>query len=209
MFLPEPNGSDFVPPPAGNHAAICFRFIDLGTQLIESKMYGNKEQRTVLISWELPAEHMEDGKPFTVSRRYNWSMHEKSMLRHDLESWRGRAFTNEDFAGPNRFNVKNIIGAPCMINIVHNQKDGSTYGNIAGVTPLPKGMPKPVAINPQVYFSLEPPFFIADVLEGLSDKLKETIRKSPEYSHLTNGKLAAKPSGPVSGMDNFDDPIPF
>ena len=42
---------------------------------------------------------MPDGKPFLVRRRYTASLHEKSALRKDLESWRGRAFTNVELDG--------------------------------------------------------------------------------------------------------------
>lgn len=211
MFIPEPNGSNFTPPPAGNHVAICYRFIDLGTQMVEWKGT-RKTQRKVLITWELPNELMTEGelagKPFTIGQRYTWSMSEKSNLRHDLEAWRGKAFTNDDFAGPNRFNIKNIIGKSCMVNIVHSDKDGTTYANIAGVTPVPKGMTIPAAINDPVYFALDPPFFDASVLEKLSDKLKETIKSSPEFREMMNGGRPNQKTDVPPGHPDFDDEIP-
>lgn len=211
MYLPEPTGQQFKPPPAGNHAAICYRFIDLGTQLVEWKGT-QKTQRKVLISWELPTELMIDGdlagKPFTIGRKYTWSMSEKSSLRHDLEAWRGRAFTNDDFAGPQRFNVKNILGKACLINVVHTEKDGNTYANIGGVSPIPRGMAIPDGVNEIVYFTLDMPFFDARTLDGLSDKLKETIKASPEYRDLMSGTRSSVKVGDVA--DQFvDDPIPF
>ena len=37
MYVPKPDGGNFTPVPAGNHVAICYRFIDLGTQTVEWK----------------------------------------------------------------------------------------------------------------------------------------------------------------------------
>lgn len=210
MFVPKPEGGNFTPPPAGNHVAICYRFIDLGTQIVEWKG-AQKHQRKVLISWELPNELMTEGEyagnPFTIGRRYTWSMSEKANLRHDLESWRGKAFTDDDFSGPNRFNVRNIIGKPCMISIVHETKEGSTYANIKGLAAMPKGVSAPSPINPPVYFSLEREFFDNSVLDALSDKLKETIKGSPEYREIVDNAYKR----PQSNGDTvaLDDDIPF
>lgn len=212
MELPQPNDSNFTPPPAGSHAAICFRFIDLGTQMVEWKGT-RKTQRKVLLSWELPEERMETGEPFMIGRKYTWSMSDKAALRAHLQSWRGKAFTDDDFAGPNRFNIKNVLGKACLINIVHEAKDGGgVYANIAGISPMPKGMPVPQGVNPIVYFSLERHLFDATVLDKLSDKLKETIKGSPEYHELMtparqNGG-EAPPANP-SDYGAFDDEVPF
>lgn len=210
MYLPEPNGKEFTPPPAGTHAAICYRFIDLGTQLVEWK--GTKKtQRKVLIGWELPTELMEDGKPFTVSRRYTWSMSDKSNLRHDLEAWRGKSFTQDDFAGPNRFNIRNILGKACLLSIVHETKDDKTYANLKGVSSLPKGMAAPEPISEQVYFALEKPLFDAAILATLSDKLQETIKGSPEYKELTHPSehVEGDPRGDGQRTYELDDDITF
>lgn len=208
MYLPEPSGKTFALTPAGNHVAVCYRFIDLGTQAVEW-MGQKKLQHKVMISWELPNELMTEGEhagqPFTMHQRYTWSMSDKSNLRHVLESWRGRAFTEEDFTGPKRFNVKNIVGKPCMLSIVHETKNGNTYANIMGVASMPKGMEAPTLINPPVYFALEKDGYDAAVFESLSDKLKETIKASPEYRELVEG-VPAKPHAPEPGLD---DEIPF
>lgn len=209
MYLPKPDTGSFAPPPAGNHVAICYRLIDLGTQIVEWQGV-KKTQRKVLISWELPNELMTEGdyagQPFTIGRRYTWSMSEKANLRHDLESWRGKAFTDDDFVGPNRFNARNIIGKPCMLSIVHESKDGNTYANIKSVAAMPKGMTAPPMINTPIYFTLERDGFDNVVLDGMSDKMKETIKASPEYRELIGG--TPQPTGNGENV-SFDDDIPF
>jgi hypothetical protein len=132
-------------------------------------------------------------------------MSEKATLRHYLESWRGRAFTEADFTGPNRFDMKNVIGKPCLLSIVHTHKDGKTYANISSISGLPKGMAAPVAVNEQVYFSLEKDRFDPLVLDGLSDKLKETIKNTPEYRELIEGV----PPRSYEAGDDFGDEVPF
>jgi hypothetical protein len=210
MYLPNPSGGNFTPVPAGNHIAICYRLIDLGTQIVEWKG-AKKNQRKVLISWELPNELMTEGEyegqPFTTGRRYTWSMSEKASLRHDLESWRGRSFTEEDFSGPNRFNAANIIGKPCMLSIVHETKEGSTYSNIKSVAAIPKGMPVPAPVNKPIYFTLEGDEYDPAVLESLSEKLQEIIKSSPEYRELIDDK--PHKSDYNGDSRDLDDEVPF
>lgn len=128
-------GTNFAPAPAGTHAAVCVDVVDLG--VIESKWNGKTlTQHKIKIVWQIE-EDRDDGKPFQVSRRYTLSLHEKAGLRKDLESWRGRAFTDEELQG---FDVETVIGVGCLLNVIHNVKDGSTYANVAGVMKLPKNM---------------------------------------------------------------------
>lgn len=183
MHLPKPTeGGDFAPPPAGAFAAICYRFIDLGTQ---TTTFNNetKRARKVMLSWELTDtdERMEDGRPWTISQRYTWSMHEKATLRKTLESWRGKGFEESDF-GEGGFDVRKLLGAPCMLSLVHAEKGDKTYTNISAVTKLPKGLPPGTLVNEQIYFSLDD--FKAETLAKLSDSLQSTIKSSPEYQAL-------------------------
>lgn len=211
MHLPKPNDSgDFTPPPPGIHPAICYRFIDLGTQ---QTIYQGlaKQQRKVLLSWEItdPDVRMDDGRPFTISQRYTWSMSEKATLRKTLESWRGKPFADSDF-GPDGFDTRNLIGAPCMLSIMHVSKDGKTYANISAVTRLPKQMSAGELVNEQVYLSLEPDEFDPVTLAALSDTLQATIKASPEYQALGNGSADTSYHAPMSENpgDGLDD-IPF
>jgi hypothetical protein len=210
MYIPEPSGGDFELAPAGAHVATCFRFIDLGTQLIDYQGQ-KKTQRKVLLSWELSEERLTKGEfagqPFTMGKKYTWSMSEKASLRKDLESWRSRAFVEADFKGPNRFNIRNVVGAACLLQISHEDNDGKTYANIKAITSLPKGMQKPEPINKPVYFCLEKEFFDNSVLDGLSDKLKEIIKVSPEYLELTG--VSQGPQAKESFPFNPDLDTPF
>lgn len=211
MKLPANTGSDFAPPPAGTHYAICYRVIDIGTQQVEwqGKI---KHQRKVILSWELPSEKMDDGQPFSIHQRYTLSSSEKSRLRQDLESWRGLKFTEADF-GPGGFDIKKLLGVPCLLNIVHAIKDDHTYANIAAIVKPPKGTPLQSLTNPLVYLDLDD--FDADTFESLSEGLRGTIMKSPEYQEAISGKKSRphddEPPPRDSEHDGLDDgsDIPF
>ena len=213
MKLPASNGADFTQPPAGTHVAICYRVIDLGTQ--ESEYKGEKKrQHKVLVSWELPSELIPDGdhkgEPFTQHQRYTLSSHEKATMRKHLESWRGRAFTEAELE---TFDMKNMLGKPCFLNLIHETRGGKTYCNIAAIMALPKGTPVPALKNPSQYLSLEGMLdsdFDA-VMGKLSDGLRETIKKSPEYNELMNrrSRPAEHIAEAANGAPDMDDEIPF
>lgn len=183
------NDKKFDNPPPGTYGAVCYRVIDLGTQ--EVKWEGEtKYQRKVYIGFELD-EKMEDGRPYVAGRKFTVSLHEKAALRQFLKGWRGRDFTDEELMG---FNPQKLIGAPCMLSLVQS----GDYVNITSAAKLPKGMVAPKITNPSVYLSLDE--FDEKAYDGLSNSMKETISKSPEYQHLKSSKS--------SGFDGMEDDIP-
>lgn len=215
-FLPAPNDTQFEMPPAGTHLAVCYRVIDLGTQ--EGSYMGQpKRQHKIMISWELPDEKMGDGRPFTISQRYTWSMSEKAALRRDLESWRGTPFTERDF-GAGGFDIKNILGKSCLLNIVHTEKNGKHYANISSIARLMKGMQAPAKTENEIFYlwldstEWEPANF-----HKLSAGMQGVIMKAPEYHALLNGHDEPTPTDdpddfharPSLKDEFYSDPVPF
>lgn len=133
-------GADFIPAPAGTWSAICVDVVDLG---IVEVTWGKeaKRQHKIRIAWQIE-ERREDNKPFLVSKRYTLSLHEKASLRKDLESWRGRAFSDAELEG---FDVENVIGISCYLSVIHTKKDGKTWANISAIMKLPKGAQAPAS----------------------------------------------------------------
>lgn len=194
MHLPKPDSGNFELTPAGTFPARCYRFIDLGSHPQEFKGESKGLRRLVMIGFELCDEFMSDGRPFTIHKRYTFSMHEKANMRKDLEAWRGAKFTDADF-GENGFDTRNLIGVPAILTIVHSEGGENTYANIAGIGKAMKGMVFPELVNPPCYVALEPDLFDKAAYDTLSDKLKETIGKSPEWQKLNglrNGYAQAK-----------------
>lgn len=207
MYLPEPNESNFTPLAAGTYTATCYRFIDKGTHQTEYQGQ-QKTRREIMIGWEIANEFMDDGKPFTISKTYTWSMAEKATLRKDLEAWRGKPFVADDFKGPNRFNTKKLIGVPCTLTVSAQEgRDGKEYTKVTAVGQVMKGMKPPALINRTAYLSLDAADFDRDVFNDLSDKLRETIAKSPEYLALTQGEYSNEYRGADRAPEDQD--IPF
>ena len=203
LVIPQETSGSYERPPEGNHVAVCCSLVDLGTQ--HSETY-NKNQRKILIEWELAEETKEDGTPFYVDQIYTFSMNEKSTLRKDLESWRGVRFSADDFG---KFELSNLIGKGCMLNVVHTEKGDKVYANIASIARLPKGMPAPsLQVSPRV-FSLEPSEYDPDGMIGLRDKIVEKIKSSPEWAKLNTGRVATHAAVAVDPVYEEVDEVPF
>lgn len=196
--------------PAGTHAARCYSIIDMGTQLTEFQGE-RKSARKVLLRWELLGEErMADGRPFIAAKRYTASLHEKAQLRKDLAAWRGRDFTPDELKG---FELDKILGAHCLVNLLHVEKGGRDYCNIVSIMPLPKGMPKPEGVNDLQVFDLDK--FDQAAFAKLSDGLQEKILLTPEYQAvIAKPARPAAPAAPTPGaapgpFDDFEDDVPF
>lgn len=132
------SGKVITPAPAGVAPGVCCDVIDLG--MVTEEYDGKKRSsHKVVLVWQIDEINPETGKRFTVGKRYTASLHEKATLRKDLQSWRGRAFTNEELAG---FDLDHVLNVCALLNVVHNNKDGKTYANVEAVMPLPKGSQK-------------------------------------------------------------------
>jgi len=198
--------------PAGTHIARCVRLIDLGTQ--HDEFQGKpKILQKIRIGWELPYERAifseEKGEQaFLIDKEYTLSLGEKANLRHDLEGWRGRAFTEEELAG---FDLTTIVGKACMITVVHKKSaDGTkTYDRVTSVSSVPKdpATKKTMACPPQ-----ENPTVIYDIADGQNNVfdelpawIQDKIKDSDEFKNMTGG---GDKGSPVNESEDEDD-IPF
>lgn len=172
--------------PAGNHVARCYQMIDIGS-VDESFNGETKHMHKVSIGFELPNEtrvfKQENGEqPFVVSKEYTLSLHEKSRLRQDLKSWRGKDFTDKEAEA---FDIAKLLGVPCMLNVIHvTAKNGNTYAQISGITPVPKGLVCPPQVNKNQLLAFDE--FNEELFNGLPDFLKDKIKSSDEYKALKN-----------------------
>lgn len=169
---------------AGAHRACCIGIYDLGTQ---HNATWNKEIHKVMLTWELGDEFIdtdEGQKPMVISQQFTLSLSEKANLRKSLESWRGRPFTPEELAG---FDMKKVLGAACMLSVIHNQKDGKTYANISAIMAMPKGMPPFKPVNPLRFFSMEEDRVLPD---DMPNWIKKIIENSVEFRLGTDEQQA-------------------
>lgn len=173
-------GGDFKRLPAGSHIAVCDLVAYLGMQ---EGMFGSKEQ--VYVRYEVPAERVEyekDGQrlegPIVIGKTYTLSMHQKANLRKDLESWRGKAFTDTE---AENFDIASLLGKACLLSVVESFKEGKTYSNIAGVGGLPKGTKAPKAENPLICYDGTEAAVLKKLPEWIQKKIADQIPQ--EYSN--------------------------
>lgn len=217
-FYVEDKGGNFERCPSGMHLARCYRIVDLGTQ--KSEYMGQvKYLHKIMLGWEIHGMHddgtpikMQDGRPFGIFKNYTLSWSEKANLRLDLQSWRGKPFTQEEMR---KFDLKNVLGAWCMLNIIERpgKSDGKMYTNVDGVTPVPAMIKQnglPTAVNKNELFKIDEPDM--EMFNGFSDNLKAKISSSPEWQKLQGKAQApaqAPQSAPAGKFDDMDDDIPF
>lgn len=203
----KPKGSaDFAPVPAGNHVAICNAIVDLGLQPGSAQYPEAKHQ--LYVRFELPTERIKYGKdgeqregPMSIGRTFTASMHEKASLRKFIEAWFGKAFGSDDRAG--EFDLALLLDKKCLLNVTHVERGERTFANIAGASPIPRGMKSDYKReNEMLFFDLENPD--EDVFLTLPEWLMEKINKRIEQ------KPNAKPKpSPTEAAVDFDDEIPF
>lgn len=174
--------------PAGNYMARCYQMLQIGT--VEELYLGEKKMlHKVRIGWELPTElkvfKEEKGEqPLVISQEYTLSMHEKATLRKMLASWRGKDFTEKE---AECFDITALIGAPCMLNIIHkpSKKDPSrSYEQIGSISPMPKGVKCPDAINPPQCLQFDN--FDLSLFDRLPEFIQTKVKSSVEYKKMIN-----------------------
>lgn len=182
-------GAGFEAPPVGVHPALCIDVIDLGEVKTPFKdnLGRDKVQHQINIVWQLHVEDENgniltrtDGKAFRLSNFYNLSLNEQANLRKDLESWRGKAFTEEEVA--EGFDVEKLIGVPCQINVVEQKGK-------AKVTAVMKASRR----DPEI--EVDPDFTREKDRPGGRDV------RSPAADGATNGKAGAKSTAPKQSGD--------
>lgn len=195
--------------PSGNHIARCYSMVHVGTNK-EIIMGTEKILNKVRITWELPQEmrvfdESKGEQPMVISKEYTLSMHEKSNLRKDLESWRGKGFTEEEAKS---FDVAQLLGVACLVNVIHKKaNNGNEYANISSITTLIKGMECPAQINPTFEFNYTDKFDSL-IVESFPDFIKDKIKSSSEYKDRLDILHKDHFDNETAGDEKEDD-LPF
>lgn len=197
---PVGGGGDFKRASPGMHVAVCTMIVDIGWQ--PGGQYGPKPK--VYFGFKIPGETVEYTdkagntrvEPVGIGTTFTASMNKKALMRIALEGWRSRKFTDEEAAD---FDVKNVLGKPCMLNVAEEQKDGNTYSNIVNINPMPNGMDKPDPL-PVLYYGPDDKSQYTKLPEWLQKKIQSQL---PEPAAKTVEQHAV-------GLDDFEDSeIPF
>ncbi len=217
-FKAKSGDTDYTPVPAGSHIAVCDIVADIGLQP-GSTLYPKPKQQ-VYLRFQLPNEQIEyekDGKkltgPSVIGKTYTASMNEKATLRHHLESWRGKQFSDEE---AETFDVSLLLGKACMVTVMHSTKDGKTYANISGIGGLPKGIDRKTILpaSTPILYSPETPQTYAQLPEWLRKKIDGQIKiEPPPVSEVedqwNDGGAAFTGNQLEDGSYITDDDVPF
>lgn len=197
-------GGSYTPIEEGTYIALCYGLVDIG--YVYSEKYGNTTKKFMIL-WELSGAGTVnvDGHEYnrSVSKSYAWSLNPKSSLRKDLRAWRGREFTKEEI---DRFDMANILSAPCQIQIINTTSNGKTYSNIAAIMNLPKGMPKPQHTQAVVYWDFADHEIGDEEWNKIPEWLRGVIQNSETYQYITannTGHLSDKRLEEISGYKSF------
>ena len=207
------------PLPEGMKDSICVAVIDLGTHL---NTHFNKSERKVVLTFEVPEHRIKlekDGQeldlPRVTSNTYTLSLGERANLRKDLQSWRGKKFDKKELDG---FDLKDILGKPCQLQIVHEDKGDKTYANINNILPPSEKGRQLKAESDLHFFSF---FEGGNLPEGLPNWIVEKIAESAEWKAMQRVAAHDQPQvgadademPPLSDNDapaeEDSDPLPF
>lgn len=187
IIVSASEGGSYNPIEEGTYFALCYGLVDVGDEYSEQF---DKCSPKFMILWELVGAGTVtvDGKEVnrSISKRYSKSLSPKSNLRKDLRAWRGREFTDEELK---KFDMVNILGAPCQIQIVNTTNNGKTYSNIAAIMNLPKGMPRPTPTEDKVYWDFEDCEIEDDAWNRIPKWLQEVIKTSETYQFITTNNV--------------------
>lgn len=179
----------------GVYQGVCVGLVDLGTQ---DNTHFKKKERKWLLMWELPdvmIEFEKDGEKITapkvISKQYTRSFAEKSNIRKDLQSWRGKPFTEEELKG---FDLSKILGVNCMLQIINDVKGEKSYPKVTTILPLYRGIPE---AKPHMDFLV---YGIDDEIpDSMPGWIKSLILKSEEKLGAETGQTEP----------NYDDAPPL
>ena len=152
MKAPKPKQKELIP--ADTHLAICYGVVDLGTQSVEYPGKPPKDERQLMLQWELPNIRFKgekDGeswdKPRVIKMTYNYSCYELANLSKHVTPWMG--------ACPDDFDFESLIGQPCLLSIIHKTSGkGNDYAKVAGIMKVPAGTVVPEMENPAILYDM-------------------------------------------------------
>lgn len=191
-----PKKQTFDPVPKGSHVARLYQIVHIGTV---SFTWQGKESTAdkMRLTFELCDEKKvfkegEEPRPFSISREFSYSMSPRSKLRPFIEGMLGTALHDDEAYS---FDPEKLLGEACLLNVVHEEKNGTVYANIANASPVPKSMEAavPALFNEKKLVDVETSDR-ADI-DALPDFLRDKMYSSIEFANRFGGNGQSDGSG--------------
>lgn len=201
LIVRKRKASSIPPIDAGTYPAACIGVVDLGQQ--HSEKFNNYTEK-VLFIWEIPSRTVEvDGetKPRWLSQEFSATLNEKGNLAKMLVSWRGKTFTDQELDDSGAgFNLAQMLGAGCLLQVIVEEKDSGTYNKITSVIGLPVGMPPVAPVSELMAFDIEA--WDETVLEKLPEWVQDRIKRSMQYQkqHVPTDPVDFPPEQPHAAI---------
>lgn len=208
-MLQAQKSKSFEPVPKGNHVARLYQIIHIGT--VPTTWQGETRMTDkVRLTFELSNERKvfkegDEPKPYSISREFTLSMGKKASLRAFVEGFGGTALHDDEAYA---FDLEKLIGDACLLNVVHTEKDGNTYANIAGASPLPKGMTAPELVNQAKLIDINSTSF--EEIDALPEFLRDKMKSSEEYEARLRPPVISKEKVIEYPQEDINpDDVPF
>lgn len=203
---PQSNRPQYIPE-EGMQLAVIIQVIDLGVQKQRPFQGQAKDPaRMVRVTYELVNDLRDfDGeeKPLIMSEEFKFSGDDRSTCYKRLN-------TIDPGFKKSKGDWSLMVGHPVQIQIVHREGKGDnagrTFANIAGVSPLMKGMPAPESpFNELLVFNTEQPD--AAVFEKLPQFLQDKIMggEQPPVLNGTEGGNDGFSSNPAPAEEESEE----
>ena len=183
--------------PAGEHNAICIAAFDLGVQRSSKPSWPNKRQIALMFEMDSPiAEGPLAGQRHRLSKTFSATLNESGTLMKTLVTWFGKDPTCR-IGATRQFNPAELVGKPCVLTVVHVERDGATKARIASITMHRPGMPV-----------LSSDYDPAEVLEWVLRRQSERLDKpstQPPAPREDQGKPAPLSDDWESILDEEDE----
>ena len=130
----------FTPHPEGQFVAVCVDVIDLGEKVDSGPNFPDKLSPKCVLVFRTGEKNPDTGEIVDVAQEYTVSMGDKANLRKALESWRGKAYTQEqaDEGVP----VDKLVGNGALIGVAHKISVAKKrpYAVIQSIVGVPQAM---------------------------------------------------------------------
>lgn len=183
LIVKKRKASSIPPIDAGTYPAVCIGVVDLGQQ--HSEKFNNYTEK-ILFIWEIPSQTVEvdgEAKPRWLSQEFSATLNEKGNLAKMLVSWRGKTFTDQELDDSgDGFNLTQMLGAGCLLQVIVDEKETGTYNRISAVIGLPVGMPPVAPVSELMAFDIEA--WDETALEKLPEWVQDRIKRSMQYQKM-------------------------
>jgi hypothetical protein len=194
-----------------NYMARIVIIADLGVQ--EQRPYKGQEKppvQEILVTYELVTEFMKDEDGNDDEERPRWITERFPLYNLKADKAKStRRYLALDPKMEHQGDFTALLGAPCLVTVVNNERDGRVYNNVGNVSPPLKGVPVPEPVNEPILFDFDEPS--QDAWDRMPDWMNDVIQESLSYK---GSKVQAMVEGteapeeePVAAVADDDLPV--